>query len=74
MPNLLDQDLRVELIACGLKFPTTMASVGKDDTLVLEKNGTIQKSCECNLLEKPVLDLNVADKLLFNYSKNVFRR
>ena len=37
MPNLLDQDLRVELIACGLKFPTTMASVGKDDILVRKK-------------------------------------
>jgi aldose sugar dehydrogenase len=64
MPNLLDQGLRVELVASGLKFPTAMSFIGNNDILVLEKNnGTIQRIVNGNLLEKPVLDLNVANKI-----------
>ena len=64
MPNLLDQNLKVERVASGLKFPTSMAFVGNGDILVLEKNnGTIQRIVNGNLLEKPVLDLNVANKV-----------
>jgi glucose/arabinose dehydrogenase len=41
-----------------------MAFVGKDDILVLEKNnGTIKRILNGTLLEKPVLDLNVANKI-----------
>ena len=41
-----------------------MAFVGKDDILVLEKNnGTIKRIVNGNLLEEPVLDLNVANKI-----------
>lgn len=64
MPTLTDQSLKVELVASGLSYPTTMAFVGKDDILVLEKNnGTIKRILNGNLLEKPVLDLNVANKI-----------
>lgn len=64
MPHLLDQGLRVELVASGLKFPTAMAFVGNNDILVVEKNtGTIQRVVNGNLLEKSVLDLNVANKI-----------
>lgn len=64
MPLLRDQNLRVELVVSGLKFPTAMAFVGNDDILVLEKNnGTIQRVVNGNLLDKPVLDLNVANKV-----------
>ena len=64
MPTLTDPNLKVELVASGLSYPTTMAFVGKDDILVLEKNnGTIKRIVNGNLLEKPVLDLNVANKI-----------
>src|ERR671919_2506140 len=64
MPELRDQKLKVELVASGLKFPTTMAFVGNNDILVLEKNnGTIKRIVNGNLLEGPVLDLNVANKV-----------
>lgn len=64
MPNLTNPNLRVELVASGLSYPTTMAFVGKNDILVLEKNnGTIKRIVNGNLLDKPVLDLNVANKI-----------
>jgi hypothetical protein len=64
MPTLIDPNLKVELVASELSYPTTMAFVGKDDILVLEKNnGTIKRILNGNLLEKPVLDLNVANKI-----------
>jgi glucose/arabinose dehydrogenase len=64
MPELRDQKLKVELVASGLKFPTTMAFVGNNDILVLEKNnGTIKRIVNGNLLDRPVLDLNVANKV-----------
>lgn len=56
MPLLRDQNLRVELVVSGLKFPSAMAFVGNDDILVLEKNnGTIQRVVNGNLLDKPIL-------------------
>ncbi len=64
MPTLTNPNLRVELVASGLSYPTTMAFVGKDDILVLEKmNGTIKRIVNGNILEEPVLDLNVANKI-----------
>ena len=64
MPSLRDPNLKVELVASGLKYPTAMAFVGNDDILVLEKNnGTIQRIVNGKLLDKPVLDINVANKV-----------
>ena len=64
MPELHDQKLKVELVASGLRFPTSMAFVGNDDILVLEKNnGTIKRIVNGSLLDRPVLDLNVANKV-----------
>ena len=64
MPELHDQKLKVELVASGLKFPTTMAFVENDDILILEKNnGTIKRIVNGRLLDRPVLDLNVANKV-----------
>jgi aldose sugar dehydrogenase len=64
MPTLTDPNLKVELVTSELSYPTTMAFVGKDDILILEKNnGTIKRIVNGNLLEKPVLDLNVANKI-----------
>jgi len=64
MPTLTDPNLRVEIVASGLSYPTTMAFVGKDDILILEKmNGTIKRIVNGSLLEEPVLDLKVANKI-----------
>jgi glucose/arabinose dehydrogenase len=37
-PSLKDPNLKVELIARGLNFPTAIDFLGNDDFLVLEKN------------------------------------
>ncbi|MDQ2686120.1 MAG: glycosyltransferase family 39 protein, partial [Thermoproteota archaeon] len=64
MPNVTDPNLKVEIVASDLQYPTTMAFVGKDDILVLEKmNGTIKRIVNGNLLDKPVLDVSVANKV-----------
>jgi aldose sugar dehydrogenase len=54
-------NLKIEEVARGLKFPTTMAFVGPDDILVLEKeNGTVRRIINGNLLPEPVLRVNIA--------------
>ena len=40
---LSDPKLKVELVASGFDFPTTMAFVGPDDFLILEKAGTVKR-------------------------------
>ena len=53
-------NLSIELVAEGLEFPTTMAFLGPDDILVLEKdNGTVRRIINSSLLEKPLLNVNV---------------
>ncbi len=64
MPTVFDPNLKVELIASGLKHPTSMAFLGNDDLLVLEKNnGTVKRIVNGNVVDKPILDLNVANKI-----------
>ena len=54
-------NLRIEEVARGLEFPTTMTFVGPDDILVLEKEkGTVRRIINGNLLPEPVLRVNVA--------------
>lgn len=36
-PSITDPDLKVELVAAGIELPTTMAFVGPNDFIVLEK-------------------------------------
>ena len=43
---LSDPKLKIELVASGLDFPTTMAFLGPDDFLILEKAGTSKTSYE----------------------------
>lgn len=53
-------NLNIELVTEGLEFPTTMAFLGPDDILVLEKdNGTVRRIINNSLLEKPLLNVNV---------------
>src|SRR5687768_3720642 len=43
-PTVRDPNLKIETVTKGLMLPTTMAFVGPDDILVLEKNkGTVQR-------------------------------
>jgi glucose/arabinose dehydrogenase len=53
----------VERVAEGIKFPTSMAFLAKDDILVLEKNnGTIKRIIDGQVQTEPLLDLDVANQ------------
>jgi len=60
-PIITDPNIKVEVLFKGLKFPTSMAFLGPNDLLVLEKNnGTVKRIINGTLQPKPVLDVNVA--------------
>lgn len=62
-PIINNPQLKVELVATGIKAATSMAFVGPDDILVLEKNnGTVQRILHGKMSEHPLLDVNVAEK------------
>jgi glucose/arabinose dehydrogenase len=64
IPKLFDPNLKIELVAEALDTPTTMAFVGPDDFLVLEKDkGTVQRVTNGNIADKPVLDVEVANSI-----------
>jgi glucose/arabinose dehydrogenase len=57
-----DPEFTVQKYAQGLKYPTSMAFLGQDDILVLEKNeGTVRRIINGSLLPDPVLDVNVGN-------------
>jgi aldose sugar dehydrogenase len=56
-----DATLKIEEVVGGLDLPTTMAFLGPNDILVLEKDkGTVQRIVNGKLLPEPLLDVNVA--------------
>ena len=66
LPSLLraqtleDSSLRVDLVTSGLNSPTTMAFIGPDDILVLQKNdGRVRRVIGGVLQSGQVLDVNV---------------
>ncbi|CAN5478265.1 hypothetical protein BH18THE2_BH18THE2_35420 [soil metagenome] len=60
IPIVGDPTLSVETVAQGLEFPTTMAFLGPNDILVLEKEkGTVQRIVNGKMLPEPILDVNV---------------
>jgi len=60
-PVIMDPDLVLEPVVRGLKLPTTMAFIGPDDFLVLEKeNGTVQRISNGTMSQKPLLDVSVS--------------
>jgi aldose sugar dehydrogenase len=62
-PVVSDPSLQVEPVITGIKFPTSMAFLGHDDILVLEKNeGTVRRIVNGNMLAEPLLDVSVANK------------
>jgi len=53
----------VELVSDGPELPTSMAFLGPNDILVLEKDkGTVQRIVNGKMLPEPLLDVNVANK------------
>jgi aldose sugar dehydrogenase len=56
-----DPNLKIEALYQGLERPTSMAFLGQDDILVLEKDkGTVRRIVNGTLLSKPLLDVPVA--------------
>jgi glucose/arabinose dehydrogenase len=56
-----DSNLHVEEVVSGLELPTTMAFLGPNDILVLEKEkGTVQRIIDGRIQPGPLLDVNVA--------------
>ena len=61
-PVMSDQNLKAELVVEGLKSPTSIAFLGPNDMLVLEKNkGTVQRIVNGVKLGEPLIDLDVAN-------------
>ena len=59
---LSDPKLKVELVASGFDFPTTMAFLGPDDFLILEKAGPVKRITNGVVLDKPLLQVDVSVK------------
>lgn len=63
-PHILDINLRIQEVVGGLEAPTTMAFLGPNDFLVLEKDkGTVLRVINGNVLDKPLLDVEVANSV-----------
>ena len=54
--------MKTELVASGLDFPTTMAFLGPDDFLILEKAGLVKRVTNGIVLDKPLLQVDVSVK------------
>jgi glucose/arabinose dehydrogenase len=56
-------ELDSEVVLSGIEYPTAMAFLGPDDILVLEQDkGTVQRVVQGQMLDTPVLDVNVANE------------
>jgi aldose sugar dehydrogenase len=64
-PSIRDPNLGVELVSSdALELPTSMAFLGPNDILVLEKEkGTVQRIVNGKLLPTPVLSVDVATEV-----------
>jgi aldose sugar dehydrogenase len=60
MPQITDSNLTVEVVVDGLNMPTTMAFLGKDDFLILQKNGSLVRVVDGMVSDKTRLDVPVA--------------
>src|SRR5215211_145337 len=50
-----DPKLKAELVVSGLEFPTSMAFIGKDDFLILEKETGLVKRVTDGKISEPLL-------------------
>jgi len=63
IPAVIDSNFKVETVVSGLSLPTTMAFLGPDDILVLQKNdGKVMRILSGTLQAEPVLDVSVANE------------
>jgi aldose sugar dehydrogenase len=63
-PSVADPFLKVEPVVGGLELPTTMAFLGPNDFVVLEKDkGTVLRVTNGIISNKPLLDVNVANSV-----------
>jgi aldose sugar dehydrogenase len=63
-PSIKDPSLKVQTVATGLALPTTMAFIGPNDILVLEKGkGTVQRIVNGQMLAEPLLQVNVSSEV-----------
>ena len=63
LPPIINNDpsLKIELVFKGLKCPTSMALLGPNDILVLEKNnGTVKRIVNGTMLPIPLHNVNPA--------------
>ena len=60
-PYVIDDKMSVRVVFEGLNFPTSMAFLGPDDILVLEKNeGTVKRIIDGEMLSEPLLKVDVS--------------
>jgi glucose/arabinose dehydrogenase len=60
-PAINDPNLKAQVVFKGLKIPTSMAFLGPNDILVLEKNsGNVLRITDGHILKKPLLHVNAA--------------
>jgi aldose sugar dehydrogenase len=63
-PTLEESGLQIVEVATGLELPTTMAFIGDNDFLILEKEkGTVRRVVDSTLLQEPLLSLSVATEI-----------
>ena len=61
-PIINDVNLKTEVVFEGLTSPTSIAFLGPNDILVLEKDkGTVQRIVNGKILAEPLLEVNVAN-------------
>ena len=64
IPMLVDPKLKVEVVAEGLDFPTTIAFLSKNVILVLEKSkGTVTRITNGIISPEPLLRVNIASQV-----------
>lgn len=62
-PTILDDRLKVEVVTEGVESPSNIAFLGSNDILLLEKDtGKVRRIVNGVMLEKPLIDVNVANK------------
>lgn len=60
-PQILDPNFKAHVYFKGIKFPSSMAFLGDNDILVLEKNdGTVRRIVNGVMLAEPLLKVNVS--------------
>ena len=59
-PMLKDPNLKVEEVINGLFLPTSISFLSENDFIVLQKNGTVNRVVNGTLIDKPLLNLDVA--------------